>query len=336
MLRRLFFLAVMAAVFAGFSFADKKKVKQPLPDSVLNAQTVFVVIEPDARAPLNDPSANLKTQEAVEKALMKWGRFRLALDAETGDIVISIRRGSGKAASTTISGGPVDNHPISVETTDNQIRIGGKQGQPPSGTQAPDPGAQEGRAHPGTQFGGGEDTFKVYQGGVQYPLDASPIWSYSGIDALRPPNVEAVEKFRKAYEETEKAVAKKRQQQQPQPAIRAFVSAGGVPVAKAVVTGTMTGPDGKKSEIQLVDDGNFKAHGDDKANDGFYAARFAGTQVPGTYQISIVIRNAEGVTATPDEMDKGWTPRRISPFVRAVRNSFSVGRPEVKPPQTEK
>ena len=118
--------------------------------------------------------------------------------------------------------------------------------------------------------------------------------------------------------------------------IRAFVSAGGIPVANALVSGTITGPDGTKAAVQLADDGNWKAHGDEKANDGVYATRFTSTQVRGTYQISLVIRNVDGITATPDEIDPRWKPQRIPPFVRAAKNSFSVGRLQVKPPQTEK
>src|SRR6516162_4262720 len=102
----------VVALFAGIvvlasCVVAKKKEKQVLPDAVLRAQTVFVVIQPDAKEPLTEPNANLKAQKAVEEALMKWGKFRLALDT-TADIVISVQKGTGKVMSPTISGGPVD------------------------------------------------------------------------------------------------------------------------------------------------------------------------------------------------------------------------------------
>ena len=49
---------------------DKKKVL--LPDDVLEARTVLVVVDPDAGVALDDPLANRNAQEAVEKALMNW------------------------------------------------------------------------------------------------------------------------------------------------------------------------------------------------------------------------------------------------------------------------
>src|SRR5499427_1517724 len=115
------------ALFAGVvvlasCVVAKKKEKQVLPNTVLRAQTVFVVIQPDAREPLTEPNANLKAQKAVEEALMKWGKFRLALDTTAADIVISVQKGTGEVMSPTISGGPVDSRPGDVEGDAGQIR----------------------------------------------------------------------------------------------------------------------------------------------------------------------------------------------------------------------
>ena len=49
----------------------KNKKKQFLPDHVLRAETVLVVIHPEAGEPLTNPRANRTAQEEVEKALMK-------------------------------------------------------------------------------------------------------------------------------------------------------------------------------------------------------------------------------------------------------------------------
>ena len=46
--------------------------------------------------------------------------------------------------------------------------------------------------------------FEVYRGGVDYPLDAAPVWRYIAKGALNEPQVAAVEQFRKAIDESEK------------------------------------------------------------------------------------------------------------------------------------
>jgi hypothetical protein len=218
-------VAAMALVvmLAGMASA-KKKEKVFLPDFVLKAQTVLVVILPDAGEPMNDPFANRKAQEEVEKALMRWGRYRLALDVSTADLVIGVRKGTGQAASPTINGGPVDSdtRPATVETTNNQIRVGAQQGRPPSTTQEGDANGMGGqnapndRPHRGMEVGAQDDTFMVFQGGVPYPVDNAPVWKQIAKDGLKPPGVAAVEQFRKAVEESEKAAAQKQQQQQQQ------------------------------------------------------------------------------------------------------------------------
>jgi hypothetical protein len=106
-------LAVVLLV--GAVAVGKKKERVTLPASVLKAQTVLVVILPESGEPVGDLTANQKAQEEVEKALMKWGRFRLAVDVETADLVIGVRKGTGKAAAPTVSGGPADNRPVTVE-----------------------------------------------------------------------------------------------------------------------------------------------------------------------------------------------------------------------------
>lgn len=56
----------------------------------------------------------------------------------------------------------------------------------------------------GNEIGASEDTFEVYRGGVEYPLDAPPVWRYIAKDCLREPTVAAVEEFRKAIAQAEK------------------------------------------------------------------------------------------------------------------------------------
>ncbi len=205
----------MAVVLAAGMAAAKKKEKVLLPDFVLKAETVVVLILPDTGEPMNDPFANRKAQEEVEKALMKWGRFRISQDASTADLVIAVRKGSDKIANPVIKGGPVDTRPGTVESTDSQIRIGAQQGTPPNGPESGDPSGSDGHAAPGMEVGSTDDRFEVFRADIYTGHDA-PVWRYVAKDGLKPPNVNAVGQFRKAVEEAEKAAAQKQQQQQQQ------------------------------------------------------------------------------------------------------------------------
>ena len=100
-------LLALAALLAVPAFAKDKK-KFTLPEDVLRAQTVRVVIDPQAGEPLDQPRANANARENVEKALMEWGRFRLVMDGQESDLVIAVRTGNGQASRPTIKGGPID------------------------------------------------------------------------------------------------------------------------------------------------------------------------------------------------------------------------------------
>jgi hypothetical protein len=76
----------------------KDKNKLALQAYVLNAQTVLVVINPEAGEPLTDPTANRRAREDVERALMKWGRFHLVMESQTADLVLAVRKGTGRRA----------------------------------------------------------------------------------------------------------------------------------------------------------------------------------------------------------------------------------------------
>ena len=200
--------AAMALVVVLASAQNKEQVL--LPDYVLKAQTVVVLILPEAAEPMNDPFANHKAQEEVEKAIMKWGRFRLTQEAFTADLVIGVRKGTGKTVNPTISGGPVDTRPATIETTPGQVRVGAQKGRPPDRTQTGDTSA---RTSPGMEAGSiTQDMFEVFNGGDTYGVSSAPVWTYAAKDGLKPPKVDAVEKFRKTLEEAEKATRQKQQQ----------------------------------------------------------------------------------------------------------------------------
>jgi hypothetical protein len=191
------------------------KDKVLLPADVLNAQTVLVVISPEAGEPLTDPNANRRAQEDVEKALMKWGRFRLELQSQTANLVIAVRRGTGRTVSPTIHGGPIDDRGVILQPTDGSVRIGGQRGHPPDLNQPGMGTPQDAGPRIQTEVGASEDTFEVYRGGLEYPLDSPPVWRYIANDALRSPAVPAVEQFRKALEEAQKAATQKQGKKKP-------------------------------------------------------------------------------------------------------------------------
>ncbi len=135
-----------------FSLANAKdKNKATLPDFVLNAHTVLVVIDPDAGIPLEAPNANRTAQDEVEKAIMRWGRFALTMEARSADLIILVQKGSGKMAIPTIGGGPVDNRPVILQPTDGNMRVGVQQGHA-AGVDAP-LGEPETGPHPSAQIG---------------------------------------------------------------------------------------------------------------------------------------------------------------------------------------
>jgi hypothetical protein len=210
------FCILLALFFLPFATFSKKKEKPVLPEVLLKAQTVVVIIEPDAGEPMNEPTANQKAREEVEKALMSWGRFRLVQETSTADIVVAVKKGTEKATTPTISGGPVDSRPVAVQSTDSQIRIGAKHGQPPNGADDPDASPSNGRAQQSVEVGPSDDSFLVYLGGDNFKPNNASLWSYRAKNALRPPNVSAVQEFRKAITDAEQAAAKRQQSQSPQ------------------------------------------------------------------------------------------------------------------------
>jgi hypothetical protein len=182
------------------------KDKNTLPEWILEAHTVRVVVSPDAANSLNHPMANSDAQQAVRRALADWGRFTLAEGQET-DLVISVRAG-GKVVSSTLETGPADTRE-EVRPGNGNVRIFGQQGRSPA---IADPTADPKRTNPhlGKQIGRVDDVFEVFRGGVAYSAKSTPIWQYAAKDALKAPNVAAVEQFRKAIAAAEQHRAQHR------------------------------------------------------------------------------------------------------------------------------
>jgi hypothetical protein len=180
----------------------KDKKKQLLPEEVLRARNVMVVIHPDAGETVTSPLANRNAQDEVERAITKWGRFNLVMDPQIADLIIAVRKGN--KSGPIISHSPADNRPVIFQPGIADARIGQPQGRSPNLTE-PIPGDMGNRGPQlGTQVFSSDDTFEVYRGRVEYPLDSSPVWRYIAKNSLNAPQVAAVEQFRKAIEESEK------------------------------------------------------------------------------------------------------------------------------------
>lgn len=180
----------------------KNKKKVILPVDVLQARTVLVIVDPQAGMVIDAPNANRIARDDVEKALMNWGRFTLANDVSTADLVIMVRKGNGRAVEPTIGGIPNNNRPVIFQPSDSGGRVGGSRGSPPTpgdptSSQRPDPTPQ-------VEAGQPDDMFAVYRGKRDDPLDSPSVWRYTAKDALRSHSVPAVDEFRKTIVEAEK------------------------------------------------------------------------------------------------------------------------------------
>lgn len=187
--------------------AAKDKKKMVLPADVLQARTVLVIVDPAAALTVEDPRANRAARENVETALMRWGRFSSVMDASSADLIIMVRKGNGRVADENMGGIPINNRPLVVDPSDSGGQIGARHGTAPG---AGDPtNAGPPNPHPEIESGSPEDTFVVYRGGRDNPLDSPAVWRYSGRNALESPNVPAVEEFRKLIAKAEKQQAAK-------------------------------------------------------------------------------------------------------------------------------
>jgi hypothetical protein len=184
---------------------DKKKV--PLPVDILQAHSVWVIIDPAAGVDVTDPNANRIARSDVENALARWGRLTPVTDPSQADLIIVIRKSNGKLVQPTIAGTPINAPPpVIAQRTDGGINASGRAGPP----------LEESQPHPQTEVGNTEDTFVVYRGNPVYnnsasnennPLDSPPVWRFTAKNALESPSVPAVEAFRKAVNDSEKALA---------------------------------------------------------------------------------------------------------------------------------
>ncbi len=185
----------------------KSKKKVLLPTEVLQARTVLVLVDPNAGVALDDPSANRIARSNVENALRQWGRYSETFDMSFADLIVVVRKGSGKMAQGTIAGVPMNNPTMSTQPT-----VPGSD-SPGGGSNVPfgDPSRSKGQIqgpHPQMEVGSSEDSYAVYLCHRDNPLDSSAIWRYDAKDGLESPEAPAVERFRKLVLEAEQQAAK--------------------------------------------------------------------------------------------------------------------------------
>lgn len=197
--------SVVALTVALMVPAIAKDKNTTLPDSVLRATTVYVVISPDAGQSLNHPMDNANAREQVAEALRAWGRFNV-VEGDDADLVIAVRAGTGQIVSPTVENGPTDNR-VSVRPGDGRLGIEASQGRGPA-LSDPTLTPQQSGPHIGKEVGRDKDSFEVFKGGAAYSQHSTPLWRYTAKNALKAPTVPAVEQFRKAVAASEKAQKK--------------------------------------------------------------------------------------------------------------------------------
>lgn len=211
----------LALLLPSFAIARNKQ-KAPLPFDVLHAQTVSVIIDLNAGESLDDPRANEVAQRDVETALLNWGRYQPILDGRSADLIIVVRRGTGKMAGGTVHDPRQGRRPVAIDPMDNGVDVGMQRGQPPpyagdipdasQGSPIPNQGGSpiDQVPHPQAEIGNAvsEDSFLVYRGKIDNPLESSPVWRYVGKDCLKPHDVPAVDAFHKAVVEADQAASK--------------------------------------------------------------------------------------------------------------------------------
>ena len=208
MLRRLF--TVTVGLLIAVPVLAKNKAEKRLPDYILHAHTVAVMVDPAAGVDIDDPRANQVAQKDVETALLNWGRFQPMITSQQAALIIVIRKGHKQVVDQTISDPRQNNRVGMIDPTANGVSVGAQHGRQPDGTGSGIPDASDrDSAHPQTEVGTTEDTFFVYDGDRKDPLDGPAGWSYVAKDGLRSHNVPAVDEFRKAVAAADKAAAAK-------------------------------------------------------------------------------------------------------------------------------
>ena len=207
-----------AGCLLGGALALAKSGKPAVPVYVLRAHTVAVMVDPNAGVSLDDPNANQTAQKDVETALLNWGRFETVMGPRQADIVIVLRKGHGRLVDETVRDPRQNSRVGTINQGRDGIGIGAQHGSQPGLSQgSADDGTLNGvgGAHSQLEVGGVDDSFEVYAGNVEHPMNGAPGWRWLRKNGLHPHDVPAVEEFRKAIAEAEKQAAQQQSQKKP-------------------------------------------------------------------------------------------------------------------------
>ena len=198
MRRFLTLLALFAFSLHPLVAKDKQK-KSPLPLTVLDAKTISIVIDPDARSLSRRSRRKPYRSEGCRSRHPEMGTLPThALHHERRPHHRHSQR-TGSITDASLSNPRNDGIPVSAQAG-NQPGLANR----PPGTNSDTPTPQGDSLN-------NEDSFLVYDGKTQTPLSSPAIWRYNGMDGLRSHSVPAVDAFRKAVAETEKIAAAKNQ-----------------------------------------------------------------------------------------------------------------------------
>ena len=210
--------SVIAVLIFTVALSASAKKKPPFPADILQARTVFVVIDPNAGIDVEDPNVNRQARADVERAFTRWGRLQPVADESLADLIVVVRKGHGKLADGSIGGTPINTPPpIGAQSTGSGINAGGSNRGPrfpdssADASGAPDMIGQQYPRGPSPQaeIGAAQDMFVVYRSHVADPMEKPPVWRYTAKDALESPSVPAVEVFRSLIDQSEKLLANK-------------------------------------------------------------------------------------------------------------------------------
>jgi hypothetical protein len=209
MLRRAIALLGLS-LLVSFGFA-KDKTKNVLPAYVLSAHTVAIIVDPQASISIDDPQANQMAQKDVEAALLRWGRFEPVPTTQGADLINVVRKGNGHLTDETMHGAPQNTRPGGINSPGGGGPAGPQHGVPQGISETPGLGQSDEAPRPQLGIGDTADSFTVFQGGKEKPLESAPAWKYMANDGLLPHSVPAVAAFKKAIADAEKAEAKKQE-----------------------------------------------------------------------------------------------------------------------------
>src|SRR4051812_31435470 len=98
-------IAILLAVISlALPCGAKDNKKDRLPETVLRAQYVAVLADPDAGVSVTDAGGNRVARRDVEDAIEKWGRYKVTMDSSNADLIVVVRKAS-KPGAPTIGGG---------------------------------------------------------------------------------------------------------------------------------------------------------------------------------------------------------------------------------------